>query len=93
MSYEIDKTLVLSTAHVSPETAELLNGGSVISNDAITLLSGPLRDEYGWNVWVETEDAPDDLKHVLAFAVELDCRYVRLDCDGPEINFLPTWEW
>jgi hypothetical protein len=94
MKFEIHKTLILSTGHVTRETAKLLEGGNV---------SGHMADwsTYGWVIWAKADNhggpqhhaIPDDLQHTLDFARALDCEYLRLDSDGPRIDFLPYWEW
>lgn len=91
---EIMKTLVLSTGHVSKETAEFLDACGVAGNFLI-VTSVPFGD-YGWLVptcAAEEGGCPADLKVVLEFAARHDCTWVRLDCDGNRIDDLPSWEW
>lgn len=89
---EIQKVLVLSTAHVSYETSRKLDAGEVSLPVA--------RWEYGWFVWVDEaagddslQNVPADLEATLAFAKHLGCEWVRFDADGHEIEELPRFEW
>lgn len=102
MSLEIDRTLVLSTAHVHPETAHILDG-----EDPHKQIDGHVADWgcYGWVVWCGGQTVPKieldaemlympaDLHRVVMFARDNNCQYVRFDCDADEIDGLPTWEW
>jgi hypothetical protein len=104
MKLEIDKTLVLSTAHVTPETAAILNEGIESQGP---MISGHVADwsDYGWVMWcggetdpkIETEDneglLPADVHGALMFARKHGCQYVRFDCDADTVDDLPTWEW
>ena len=96
---EIDQTLVLSTAHVSPATRAALDAGGADDSDNTVPLTLPWQD-YGWIVWVDADwarltaptDARADLAAVLGLARDNGCQWVRLDCDGPIVAGLPTYE-
>lgn len=106
---EIARMLVLSTGHISPKTADQLPRGHMdmvedVSTGASDVPSwGPTfaRDE-GWLFYVppdkdafeeQFEDAPKDLKDVLAFARMNECVWCMLDCDGPVVDGLYHYNW
>jgi hypothetical protein len=86
------RTLVLSTGHVTKETADRLNGPD--DNDKPNGYMGDWLC-YGWIIWsdAERQEIPDDLWRCMKFAQSIDCEYIRFDCDGDTVEFLPTWEW
>lgn len=84
----IETLLVLSTAHIKPETCN------------VWLQTAPFatfgKAEYGWFVYVpddELSDLPDDLRPCFALARSLDCDWVMFDCDAELIQGLPTYRW
>jgi hypothetical protein len=95
---EIRKLLILSTGHVSKETADLLNG----HNSTWPCVGGPY-SEHGWFVYCHEEQGslevprdfiPDDLFAVMTYAREKHGAHnVLLDCDGDRVDDLPYYEW
>lgn len=91
---EIRKTLVLSTAHLSAETRELL--------DEMQDLPKIANHDYGWYFWVPPAgqydlwasewEIPDDLDSVLRFACDNDINEVKFDCDAEIVPTLPVYE-
>lgn len=89
---EIYKMLVLSTAHVTKETADLLD------LDEIEGLVVYDKGGYGWFIVVtdyddDTTNIPDDLEKILAYAKSKGCDWLALDRDGEINNNLPTYVW
>ena len=105
---EIYRTLVLSTGHVSAETARILNNDKP-RKDGLgkCQIDGHVADwgEYGWVVYcggntvpqvdndTELMLLPEDLHRCLMFARDHDCQFVRFDCDGPLVDGLPEFDW
>lgn len=96
---EIAKTLTLSTCHISEDTAESLSNDPDDNNLGLCVYE---KAEYGWYITIdndtlntiETNDTfPEDLKRIITLADSLGCRTVCLDCDGPECDFLPKYDW
>lgn len=96
MKFEINKELVLSTAHVKEST---LNG--CFNEDYIKQYDYST-DEYGVRLHVsmslsDFEDSgipfPSELVNLLKIAKENDCKWLVLDCDGDEVEGLPTFDW
>jgi hypothetical protein len=99
MAYEINKELVLSTAHIRREDSDILESG-------VDFIDG---FEYGWRLWVGVlEHYPDpggmekfrqttrlssEVWNLLVLARTLDCRWLVLDCDGPVEKNLPEFDW
>ena len=94
---ELGRYIVLSTAHISCATAELLNKWARLpaAEQPIAIAS----TQYGWFLSTrETSDQtrgpiPDELKSIFAFGRNCDCDYVLLDCDGPEEPRLQIFPW
>lgn len=93
ITYETQSMLVLSTEHVSPATAGLLELGS--DTVPVTYVKGT----YGFFVVVpETaidipEDCPADLCGLLALCRLTRCAWLMLDVDGPVQPDLPRFGW
>ena len=81
----IVKMLDLSTGHVSAETAARLDAGNF----------GYVKGEYGWIVPTLrlSNEVPDDLAKVMAYARDLDCSWIMFDRDADIIPDLPTFDW
>lgn len=102
MKYEIHKTLVLSTAHVSVDTLRAL-GDSMNDQGTAKSLVVYSKGEYGWYVQVP-EDVKDMETHeeLLTYHMELlrlvimteieGCEWLCLDCDGPVVDGILTFE-
>ena len=86
---EITKMLTVSTANISMETAELLDGdiSIVVYNKGV----------YGWFIHIpddpEEYDIPQDLLKLMNFAKDLDCEWLCLDRDGEVLDYLETFDW
>ncbi len=80
----IRKFLDLSTAHVTKETARLLDAKLCYAVNTGT----------GWFIFVLPEN-PDvaDLAAVFDLARKSDCDYVLMDCDADVLEELPSWDW
>jgi hypothetical protein len=95
--------LVVSTSHVSEETAKMINrlrstSWSSRSND-ITWAPTFSRDE-GWMWYVGEENPvvldmgwPDEFAALFSLAMKHGCNWLMLDRDGDVVDDLPTFEW
>jgi hypothetical protein len=99
MTLEITKMLVLSTSHITAETAQLLEDRerAAIDTTSDRLPVFYSKSEYGWFVYV-SEDAedqgyPSDMVEVLRYARSNDCGWLMFDCDADVIEDLPAYEW
>lgn len=84
-TYEIEKTLVLSTAHVCEATMNGLTDG--------TIQGYPYEEGVRIRVSDNRTGDPGELRHLLKVASKLRCEWLRLDADGPIHDNLPTWDW
>ena len=85
----IERMPVLSTAHISKKESENL--------------PGPLAGaswEYGWFLYVADLDKRDcpaanwpGVANIMEAARRWGVDWVRLDCDGPVCEGLPTFDW
>lgn len=90
--------ITLSTAHITVRTSLLLNDER--ATDRLGLIVY-LKGEYGWFIHIpEDEDfsdenckVPRDLRACLLYAVNSDCEWLCLDCDGDVVDELPTYNW
>jgi len=93
MTLEIRSFLTISTAHVSEQTATLLDN----TPEKDWPVSGGLFSTYGWFMYAHDEDCsgdiPSDLMAVFTFARSHGCNYVLFDCDADAVDNLPTYEW
>ena len=92
--FEIEKTLVLSTGHVTSKVAKWLESGQLFSNSY----------DYGWVIpanfsgkdLADEECSEADLACVEAatkLAKELGCQWVKFDQDGEQTDRLEYYEW
>lgn len=102
--YEIERTLVLSTAHVSEETALLLNHTAILTGDAGLTWAPAMTREEGWLFavpmnftpveWaIHVEPYPAELRAAFAVARDEGCHWLLFDCDGPIVDTLTAFEW
>lgn len=104
MGYEIEKMLVLSTVHVPPALARVLDaaiedriiGGVLPFNMAMARDEGwlfmiPERD--GWFVSELLASLPAGLSAPFTVAMNEGCQWLLFDRDGPEEPNLPTYDW
>jgi len=90
--YEIQRTLTVSTLHLSDKSRRLLEEGQL---DVLTIPHG-----YGWIVWVDEDhvmynpqEIEADIWAILLVAKAEACQWVRFDCDGPILGGLAQYEW
>lgn len=83
--YEVHKILVISTAHITEETASYIED------------AGVLTDEYGHVLWTNTlgnlSKHAKDLAGIYSLAKSLDCKLVNIDRDGPVYEGLEVYDW
>lgn len=103
MEREIQKMLIVSTAHISKDDNEIL-GTFGEPDGPMCLIVDPY--PYGYIVWIGTysgdEEYPGQIKDeglsdefisLMELAEQLGCEYLKLDRDGPIYDDLPTFEW
>lgn len=95
---EIDKMLTLSTAHITKETADLLEREVKYLLDKIPLAIYN-KAEFGWFIhvpdeyYLEKELVPNDLLECVNIAIKYNCKWLCLDCDGLIIPELKIYDW
>jgi hypothetical protein len=90
-NHEIQKVLVLSTAHITEQTNNALLSGEV-RNMVVTYADGYFI--YAPASAVDMDDnMPGELKFLLGYARGLGCDWLRLDCDADTREDLPSWDW
>ena len=98
-THEIHRLLTVSTAHVPEAMLDRLADADsplpMLATDEYgawlrTGLSKPVDEVPEEDAWT-TKEWGAELTTVLAYARNLGCAYVRLDCDGPEYTALPTY--
>lgn len=83
---EINKELVLSTAHLPKDLAEGMD------SDCTTPFAYD-RVENGYLVYVGSQRYPEELAQAIALAQFNECKWIRYDADGPRLQSLPVWDW
>ena len=100
MTDEVYTVIVISTGHVTKETAELLNveAANCLEPDKLSTFM-PMTlpwSTYGWLVYAEAEPAahetPADLQACMSYAMERGHSYLRFDCDGDQVDGLPFFD-
>ena len=93
---DITRCLTISTAHISSDTARKL---SIEPDTNMLGLSVYEKGEFGWWIYVGdnsaniSKDLPLDLMACISEAFTNNCQWLCLDCDGEEIDSLPTYDW
>jgi len=98
---EIEKSLVVSTAHISEQDKDHLETEAE-TNTAPTLVV--YKYEYGYIIFVGSsiEEIIDDgltetyslaLCNLIKLAKDNGCTYLKLDCDGIIYEDLKTFDW
>lgn len=89
LNLEINKELVLSTCHVREGEVELVEDRNYSYDGCNTRL-------HVQNMIEDFDDnypTANNLKNCLELAKSLDCKWLVLDCDGPEVEFLEKFDW
>lgn len=87
MQLEIEKTLVVSTAHLTKEEADILWNSEnyiVVSTEYYVIIDIAL---FTWLV------VSDHLQAIQALAKENGCQYVKFDRDGNTLDGYKTFDW
>lgn len=91
---EISKMLTISTAHISPETAQFLDKETIEGKTSLVVYN---KGEYGWFIFIapdfEAECIPEDLQNCMCFAEGNGCEWLCLDRDGEIIAELKEYTW
>lgn len=88
---EISHILAMSTAHISPETARLMDMDAIHAGFYSADESGYLILTVGWENYSDV--MPGDLKACVKFAAGHDCDWLCLDGDAETVEGLPVYEW
>lgn len=99
---EINKMLTISIGHISDETDKrIMKGVGKNINAPLDLCIFP-KGDYGYFIFIDEKfykeyhselNVPDDLDQCIRFAIDNDCAWLCLDCDGIEVNELPIYDW
>lgn len=90
--FEIARSLVLSTAHMHPATAR----------DWMPRCPWSCfeKGDYGWFMHVcddvgitEAEGVPLEIRSAIHIAKRENCAWIMWDCDGPQSDELPDFDW
>ena len=88
---EISRILTISTEHISPQTARLMDTDAIHAGVYSVGESGYLILTVGWENY---DDAmPEDLKACVKFAAGHGCDWLCLDGDAETVEGLPVYEW
>ena len=100
MNLEIHKTLVVSTAHLTKEVAEMYNAFGTEDEYPCDLMRPRWVRNEGWMLYVpetitglDVINTPDCISDVIAVAIKNKCQWIMFDSDGPLIEGLPVFKW
>lgn len=95
----ITRVLNLSTAHITKNTAETLCR-CALNNDYIPLCTVLEKGEYGWYVYINDSEEPDqipdelsDIRDCVIFALKHDITCICFDRDADTVVGLPVYNW
>ena len=93
MTYEINKELVLSTAHMPEWLTKEFDEYETEEGSLLEISFDPL--PYGYRVYTgyDTFDYPKELIAPIKLALSLGCKWLVFDSDGPVVEGLQQWEW
>ncbi len=94
---EIDKMATLSTKLIQRETERKLSEECYTNNMRLSVYE---KEGYGFFIFIPDEEQfqsnheiPEDLKNCMRVASDNGCKWLCLDCDGPEHEDLMEYEW
>lgn len=95
---ETCEMLTLSTAHISEKTAELLRQEPYTNAMGLSVYEkkSSCDESYGWFIYLPNvldQNIPSDLEVCLKLAQDNHCGILCLDCDGPVIPMLESYDW
>lgn len=95
--YEINKEIVFSTEHIPVFIAEMLT--TIVEQRAINNYDNDfdmvvLADTDHYRLLIDPEtNVMGVLKNLIQIAIDNDCKWLVLDCDGPVYENLETFDW
>lgn len=95
ISRAMNKTLNLSTGHLTEDTRERLTR-CALNNDHIPMCTVYEKSEYGWLVYIDdqddTDELPADLQDCIRVALAYGANCICFDRDAYELDLLPKYE-
>lgn len=81
---EIQRTFVLSTAHLTEQEAQMLDDNELV-----------LADEWSYTLWVgmEANEVTGSIYKILQIGKGMDCDCVKFDADGLIYEELEEYDW
>ena len=95
---EMQNLLTISTAHITEQTASLLDADPEQNCLGLCVYS---KANYGWfimgiqniNQFTNCDELPEDLMNVILFAKDMNADILSIDCDGEILPYLKTYNW
>ena len=89
--------LTISTAHIGPVTAHMLDAEDTTGDMGVTVyIMGDGYEADSWLIYVDPNaegKVPEDLQRLMEFCAGKGIDWLRLDGDGEILPELPTYEW
>lgn len=92
---EIEKMIVISTAHIKKKTADILETAA-LDLDVLGSITVYLKEGLGYYIYFNPEhldEIPNDLRKCIEFAVKNGCTVLCLERDGQIVDDLPEYDW
>ena len=89
----IEKTLVISTGHITEKDIYILDHKNEYSSTVIQHPNG-----YGTIIHIHSDikissNFSKEFKNIIKIALNLNCQWINFDCDGEIYEELPLFEW
>ena len=90
---EISSLITISSAHISDESAEMLDKEAEKNNLGLSVF----KYEYGWRIYIPEEsenvpeNIPEDIATCMSYAAEHNCLWLTIDGDGETVQELPVY--
>lgn len=99
---EISHMITVSMSHITEQTKDEMMCDGINNKLMVPIYAKTVPNDndpgFGFYVYLNNQclregDFPEDLVNVIDFALRNGCDILCLDCDGPEIEELPIYEW
>lgn len=92
---DITRCLTIATSHITEETDAKLCEPNWCGTMGLSVYD---KEDYGYWIWCDIDietiaRLPEDLRACIKLAKENNCDWLCLDCDGCEVDGLPTYVW
>ncbi len=96
--FDITKIITISSRHIEENITNMLDTEPDTNRMGLSVYN---KEDYGWFIYIpdylhdkeNMRDIPESLQNCLNFAMKNNCEWLCIDCDGPEYDDLPKYDW